>query len=576
MQASKIAQYILMRSGIYYVRIAVPHELREIVGKNELKRSLNTRDRHEASQRAPALIASFQRELDRARDQCTPVHPTISEVPVEEAREFVGSRLANMQALPDRSRKAGRQFIAGGGADRQRRLAENRRLLQFLEEVERGEQWDQWRTALGRSDAYAFERERKVTLAPNSQALGVLTEFGAQAQIENLRRAIYRDEQPFAAASAPDVGGLFPDRDDTLTLDRLLQVYRKDKEQTWRPSSALAFRKVEGLLIGWFGKGRAAQSIARNDWRELFHNLPQVPASWAKVKAYRGMSLRQVIQAADNAVEPVMRLSAKSCADYVVHIQSVLNWASREELLPKNTAKSLSAPATARIGTDRKPFPTDVLHRLFRAQPYVSSPVQPPDEGRYWLPLIALFSGMRSGEIAQLETSAIEQIGGVLCIRLTDPRRLKTDGSVRDIPVHSELQRLGFGQLVERRRQASEALLFPDLRLNGKDDRSSEFSKTFRRMLRAAGIVDPSLTMHSFRHSFAHALVAAQVPQATAEALQGWGGKKSRNMFAHYGGRPPISQLAEAVERVTFPDLNLRHLHICSSTEMTARRRQFD
>lgn len=576
MRTSKIAQYILVRSGIYYVRITVPDDIRHIVGKNELKRSLYTRDRNEAGQRAPSLIASFQRELDRARSQCTPVHPTISEVPVEDARQFVRSRLANMQALPDRSRGAGRQFIAGGGRVRQERLAENRQLLEFLTEVEQSDQWDHWRAALGRSTVYAFEHEHVVAIAPRSQASGVLRELGAQAQIEHVRRAIHRDEQPFTTAPAPDLGGGFPDRDATLSLERLLKVYREDKEQTWRPSSGLAFRKVEGLLIDWFGRDRDVQSIARNDWRELFRSLPHMPASRAKVKAYRGMSLRQVIQAADQAAEPVVRLSAKSCADYVIHIQSVLNWASREELLPKNAAKSLSAPSTARIGTVKKPFTTELLQRLFCAPPYLIQPDRPPDEGRYWLPLIALFSGMRSGEIAQLRTSAIEPIDGILCIRLTDPHLLKTEGSVRDVPVHSELLRLGFGRLVERRRETEQELMFPDIRQNGKDDRSSEFSKSFRKMLVGAGIEDPSLTMHSFRHTFAHALVAAQVPQATAEALQGWGGKKPRNMFAHYGGRPPVSQLAEAVEHVVFPALNLQHLYSCISTPTTSQRRQFD
>jgi integrase len=547
-----------------------------MVGKNELKQSLNTRDRNEAGRRAPGLIASFQRELDRARSQCTPVHPIISDVPIEDARQYVKVRLANMQALPDQSRGAGRQFITGGGSVRRERLAENRQLLEFLTEVEQSDQWDHWRAALGRSTIDAFEDEHIVAIAPRSQASGVLREFGAQAQIEHVRRAIHRDEQPFSTAPTPDLGGRFPDRDATLTLERLLRVYREDKEQTWRPSSGLAFRKVEGLLIDWFGKDRDVQSIERNDWRELFRSLPHMPASRAKVKAYRGMSLRQAIQTADQAVAPVVRLSAKSCADYVIHIQSLLNWASREELLPKNAAKSLGAPSTARIGTVRKPFTAELLQKLFSAPPYLGQSNQPPDDGKYWLPLIALFSGMRSGEIAQLRAAAIEQIDGILCIRLADPRLLKTEASVRDIPVHSELLRLGFGRLVERRRETAGALLFPDIRENGKEDRSSEFSKSFRKMLVGAGIEDPSLTMHSFRHTFAHALVAAQVPQATAEALQGWGGKKPRNMFAHYGGRPPVSQLAEAVELVVFPTLNLQHLYPCISTPTISQRRQFD
>lgn len=576
MRESKIAQYILLRSGIYYVRITVPLELRHILGKSELKRSLNTRDRSAASQRAPSLIAAFQRELDQARSQCTPVHTTITELPLEDARQFVSSRLANMQSLPDRSRHAGRQFISDGGRGRRAQLAENKQLLEFLTEIEQSDQWEAWRAALGRSAIRAFERKHVVNIAPSSQASGVLAEFGAQAQIEHVRRAIHRDEQPFSTAPAPDVGGRFPDRNDILTLSRLLKAYREDKEQTWRPSSGLAFRKVEALLTDWFGSDRDVQTIARNDWRDLFRSLPRVPASRTKMKAYQGMSLQEVIQAAEKSSGPVVRLSAKSCADYVIHIQSVLNWASREDLLPKNAAKSLSAPNTARVGTVRKPFAPELLQRLFSAPPYLARTDQTPQDGRYWLPLIALFSGMRSGEIAQLTASSIEEVDGILCIRLTDSHLLKTQESVRDVPVHSELLRLGFGELSEKRKATGETLLFPDIRENGKSDRSSEFSKTFRRMLVGAGIQDPSLTMHSFRHTFAHALVAAKVPLATAEALQGWGGKKPRNMFAHYGGRPPLSQLAEAVEQVVYPTLNLQHLYSCSLTQTTHPRRQFD
>jgi len=452
-------------------------------------------------------------------------------------------------------------------------------MLEFFEEIDGGDHWDYWRTALGRSHLQAFEQEHIVRIERGSQAHGLLSEFGAQAQIEHVRRAIHRDEQPFTAAPAPDVGGIFPARDQTVTLERLVKLYREDKEPGWRPSSSLSFKKVEELLIDWFGRDRSVHSIPRDEWRELFRLLPHVPASRTKIKAFKGLSLTRIIEAADAAAEPIQRLSQKSCTDYVIHVQSLLNWASREELLPQNPAKGLNAPATARAGTAKKPFTATQLQTLFAAPPYAPTPSELPEEGRYWLPLIALFTGMRSGEIAQLGTTDIEEVDGVLCIRLTDPKTLKTQGSVRDVPIHSELRRLGLHLLVRHRREAGEPLLFPDVRPNGKEDRSSEFSKVFRKMLNAVGLADPSLTLHSFRHTFAHALVAVQTPQAVAEALQGWGGRKPKNMFAHYGGRPPLRQLAEAVERVTYPGLNLQHLHRCTiTTTATTTRpgRQFD
>lgn len=159
MRSAKLPEYIQVRSGVFYVRMAVPLDLRGSVGKAELKRSLNTRPPTEAVQRAPHVVAHFQRQIQQARSKCTPVHTTVTELPIEDARQFVSQRLNNMQALPDRSRARGRQFLSGqGGSERSRRLNDNRELLTFFEEIESGDQWGHWRVPLGRSAVQTYEQ----------------------------------------------------------------------------------------------------------------------------------------------------------------------------------------------------------------------------------------------------------------------------------------------------------------------------------------------------------------------------------------------------------------------------------
>lgn len=574
----KIPSYILVRSGVYYVRIAVPPELRPHLGKNELKRSLNTRSQAEAARLAPATIAYFQRQLEAARAKCTPVHTTVTQVPLDHARQAATARLERMQLLPDRSRAQGRQFLPGsGGAVRARRLAENRALLDFYEEIVESDQWESWRVAIGRATVNSYEADHHVRVSPGSHAHAILSEFGAQAQIEHVRRAIHRDEAPHSLAAAPGTNALFFRGERSMSLEKLLAAFRSDKEGRWKPSSSRAYVKVEKLLVDWFGAERPVAELTREDWRELFNQLPHVPVGYSRQRAFSKMTLRQVIELADEMDEPPLRLTEKSCADYAIQINSLLNWAAKEEILTKNPAKGL-APPRARIGDARRPFEVEELSQLFSAGQYSSAGRKRVAEGLYWLPLIALFTGMRSGEIASLQTTDIRDVEGISCFRLSDPRKLKTAQSARDVPVHPELRRLGFLRFVNDCLRAGRTDLFPDIRQNGKKYRSSEFSRSFRKVLATAGLNDPALSMHSFRHTFAHALVRLQVPVTVAEALQGWGNSKPRNMFAHYGGRPPMSQLAETMAHVSFVGLDLSHLHPCSTTNLTqsSSRRQFD
>jgi integrase len=577
MKRAKIPDYILVRSGTFYVRMSVPAELRHVVGKTELKRSLNTKNRTEAALLAPPAIASFQRQLAEAASQCTPVHTTVTEIPIEDARQFAKERLDRMQAMPDQSRARGRQFLNGNGGDRARRLADNKGLLAFFEELEQSDQWASWRNALGRSTVQAYETERDVQVGPHSIAKGLLSELGAEIEFENLRRAIHRDENRHSTAPAPNSSKALEIDGAGLSVSQLLAAYRAAKEPTWKPSSAVAFVKVERLLCDWFGRDRSISAITRENWRELFNALPTIPTGYTRIKAFRGLTVKQVIEAADAMHERPLRLSAKSCGDYVIHVNSLLNWAAKEEVVPKNLAKDLTPPRSARAAPPRRPFDVPELQRLFAASFYRTPATDQSAEGLYWLPLIALFTGMRSGEIARLKAADISDVGGITCFRLTDADALKSKNAVRDVPVHSELRRLGFLDFVSAQAASAHLDLFPDIRRNGKDDQSSEFSKAFRKALNEAGLRDPTLTMHSFRHSFAHALVALQTTGAVADALLGWGEKKPRNMFIHYGGRPPIHQLAAVVEQVNYPGLDLRHLYTCPiTTETSAQRRQFD
>ncbi|MCE1264148.1 DUF6538 domain-containing protein [Enterobacter kobei] len=55
------------RNGTYYIRQAVPQELRSAIGKGELKRFLETKDLELAKLKAPAALAEINAIIHNAR-----------------------------------------------------------------------------------------------------------------------------------------------------------------------------------------------------------------------------------------------------------------------------------------------------------------------------------------------------------------------------------------------------------------------------------------------------------------------------------------------------------------------------
>jgi integrase len=59
--------YITTKKGIKWVRLVVPDDLVSVIRKKNLMESLETKDRHTANQRAPAVIAKLQQQIAEAR-----------------------------------------------------------------------------------------------------------------------------------------------------------------------------------------------------------------------------------------------------------------------------------------------------------------------------------------------------------------------------------------------------------------------------------------------------------------------------------------------------------------------------
>jgi len=87
------------------------------------------------------------------------------------------------------------------------------------------------------------------------------------------------------------------------------------------------------------------------------------------------------------------------------------------------------------------------------------------ESAKYWVPLIALHSGMRLEEICRLRPQDVEKVGDIPCFNIRehpDGWLPTTESGERLAPVHSFLIERGLLDLVKERRKAGSERVFTD------------------------------------------------------------------------------------------------------------------
>jgi integrase len=210
------------------------------------------------------------------------------------------------------------------------------------------------------------------------------------------------------------------------------------------------------------------------------------------------------------------------------------------------------------------PFTRDELVRLLSTPPYaghksahfVLEPGPVISKGSYyWCGLIALFTGMRAGEIAQLQVGDFDFDGAIPLIHLREegegdgPRKkLKTQAAVRDVPISPVLLALGLQRHVAKMAKGvGYPRVFPDVRLGSGDRRSDGLTKFFGRLLRQNGLHAPGRATHVFRHTVVAAMRRGGL---TDEVIAGVVGQVPGTLTGRYGGTRPIEEKADAIGRI--------------------------
>lgn len=244
-------------------------------------------------------------------------------------------------------------------------------------------------------------------------------------------------------------------------------------------------------------------------------------------------------------------LALKTIRNYLGYVTTVFKYLHENKKIDRNPNDPPVRIIVKRDGRKtRREFEDDHRTAIYQAALAETRPLY------RWGNLLMLFSGMRGHEFAEADTRDIKQIDGIWCLlvdydyRTQDNETLKTDESIRKIPLHSAVLGAGFLAYVN---SLPPGPLFPMLEPDKKyGRRRGDASRKLGVWLReTVGIKDERRVNHSHRHSVETLMCAAGVRKRVAFAVTGHAAESEGDKYIH----PTVKMLKRAVEKIPVPKL---------------------
>lgn len=216
---------------------------------------------------------------------------------------------------------------------------------------------------------------------------------------------------------------------------------------------------------------------------------------------------------------------------------------------------SIKVPKKKGKHKPRRSFDAEELTTFFGSAAFNSEQVFRRG-GEWWLPIVALYTGARQAELIWLKTSDLrreDKLGvDYLNIESSEERGLKSEPSFRDVPLHPDLMRLGFTEYVAACIKRKEVYLFSDVCLRKtKRPPQEAYSKRFATLMDNAGLPDPRLVFHSFRHTFVTVARDAKISKDTRASMTGHVDGEDDDVHDTYG-HVRLKLKAEAIAKMDF------------------------
>lgn len=257
------------------------------------------------------------------------------------------------------------------------------------------------------------------------------------------------------------------------------------------------------------------------------------------------------------------KISGNRATRVLKTITSFFTWAMRQGNIDFNPFDGLRLDVeteSAKI----IPFSFDDLKQLFEGEGFLEWVSYMGY--RYWLCVIALYTGMRLSEIAQLEVKdVIVNKDGRYFFNITPDssvkghvKRVKNEHSIRVVPVSRKIIDLGFDEYLATLKKEKHTLLFPDIAIEAKTHytASGYHSLAFSFYRRNTLQNDKNQTFHSLRHNVVTLL--KQKKFALADIQEFVGHAHGNITFDIYGEPQGIEAMVAVSDALDF-NINFPH-----------------
>lgn len=595
--------YLFRREGTYYARIDVPTDLVPTLGKETLKKSLKTKDLKEAKRSVLAVVSDWHRlfETTRSRlglsssdrehagwdhynealdfDEAERSRlPTQAEVEAETARLTRRVEAGEIKGIDPLTLldatlelKVLQNAAAASQTTRKAKLAELKRHLAIGE------------TALVADAVDDFLKRNTFLIERSTPEWISLARRLMRAEIEALERSFERDAGDFSGQPRdPLIRPPAKPRSDKTssvssgeTIAEALTVFQKENPRNVSKSRMDESCRDIGIFIQTVGPTIGMAALTKKhvrDWKLL---LTKYPVRATEVVELRDLTIAEAVAANEHLKRPV--LSDRTVNRYLSSLSAFFSWAVANGYMNDNPCLGMSLPKERRSKT--LPFTSAQLNELFvsplfngaesdREWRLISKPgtIKIRDH-RFWVPLIMLFSGARPGEIGQLAVSDVREEHGHWIMHITTEgetheqgKSVKTAGSMRVVPVHKKLIKLGFLKYHTERLKSRDKQLFPGAKRNERGQMMSEFSREFGKYLTRIGMKSGrGLSLYSFRHGAADALRRAGYLDNQFGFILG---HTEGSMTGRYGimAQGDLAQRVSLINAIAYDGLKLEHL----------------
>ncbi len=395
------------RTGVYWFRQRVPEDVRALVGRKEVTRTLGTKDLADAKAKHATVSEEYALQWANLRlGQQSPTHRTLQALAGEFYREIVEAQDEDPES-PD---VLARELALDEGAIR------------------------------------AVLRRRPATL---------LARFGSKANEFLARRGLVfsiADNSRFVAAVARAKTQAV-----SHTLAKANGDYRPDPDAVRFPALAptpasqrarnpdMAF---EVLWLRYVDERKLAQKTVRKFHAALKHMV-----------GYIGRDDVSTISEADlllwrEHLEKRPNLSPISIRDgYLASAKAFFGWAHLKLYIATNPTLRVKVSVSDKQAK-RRGFTDSEANKILSAALAPCSSLISPEHAaaRRWVPWICAYTGARVNEITQLRQEDLLTVAGHWAIRITPEAGTVKNNEARLVPLHPHLIDQGFAEYVKKRK----------------------------------------------------------------------------------------------------------------------------